>query len=98
MDLNERQKKHLRRLGHPLHPLVMMGNGGLTDAVAAEMDRALSDHELVKARARLGDRALRDAALADLALRTKSALVQRIGNVGLFFRRNPRLSHVVLPD
>ena len=98
MELNERQKKYLRRLGHALHPLVTVGNSGLTDGVAAEMERALRDHELVKARARLGDRALRDAALAELAARTSSALVQRIGNVALFFRKNPKLSKIVLPD
>ena len=28
MDLSEKQKKHLRRLAHPLHPLVMLGNAG----------------------------------------------------------------------
>ncbi len=98
MELTERQKKHLRRLGHALHPLVQLGNQGLTDAVAAEMQRALADHELVKARARLGDRAARDAALDQLATRTASTLVQRIGNVGLFFRPNPKLSRIILPD
>ena len=98
MELNERQKKHLRRLGHPLHPLVTLGQAGLTDAVAAEMERALADHELVKARARLGDREARDAAFATLASRTASTLVQRIGNVGLFFRPNPKLTRIVLPD
>ncbi len=98
MDLNEKQKKHLRRLGHPLHPLVTLGNAGLTDGVVAELDRALHDHEVVKVRARLGDRELRDAAFDSLATRTASTLVQRIGNVGLFFRPNPKLSRVVLPD
>ena len=98
MQLNERQKKHLRRLGHALHPLVQMGNAGLTDAVAAEMDRALADHELVKASARVGDRGARDVALAGLASRTTSLLVQQIGNVGLFFRKNPKLTRIVLPD
>jgi len=98
MELNERQKKHLRRLGHALHPLVMLGNAGLSDGVAAEMERALTDHELVKARARLIDRAARDEALSTLAERTKSTLIQRIGNVGLFFRPNPKLSRIVLPD
>ena len=98
MELNERQKKQLRRLGHQLHPLIQMGNSGLTDAVAAEMDRALNDHELVKARARVGDRGVRDAALAGLAAKTQSLLVQKIGNVGLFFRKNPKLSRIVLPD
>lgn len=98
MELNERQKKHLRRLGHALHPLVQMGNAGLTEAVAAEMERALKDHELVKARARVGDRDARDAALLGLATRTTSLLVQQIGNVGLFFRKNPTLTRIVLPD
>ena len=98
MELNERQKKHLRRLGHPLHPLVTLGQAGLTDAVAAEMERALADHALGKARARLGDREARDAAFATLASRTASTLVQRIGNVGLFFRPNPKLTRIVLPD
>ena len=98
MELKERQKKHLRRLGHALHPLVMLGNAGLSDGVAAELERALTDHELVKVRARLVDRAARDEALATLAARTQSALIQRIGNVGLYFRPNPTLSRIVLPD
>lgn len=76
----------------------MLGNSGLTDGVAAEMERALHDHELVKARARVGDRDVRDSSLAELAKRTSSTLVQRIGNVGLFFRPNPKLSKIVLPD
>jgi RNA-binding protein len=98
MELNERQKKHLRRLGHALHPIVMLGHAGLTDGVAAEMDRALRDHELVKARGPAGDRAARDQAFAGLARRTASTLVQRIGNVGLFFRPDPTLTRIVLPD
>jgi RNA-binding protein len=98
MELNERQKKHLRRLGHALHPLVTLGNAGLTDAVVAELDRALNDHELVKVKARVGEREARDAAFASLTARTTATLVQRIGNVGLFFRVNPALSRIVIPD
>lgn len=98
MELSEKQKKHLRKLGHPLNPLVMLGNAGLTDGVVAELDRALRDHELVKVRARVGERAARDEVLDTLAARTTSALVQRIGNVGLYFRPNPKLSRIVLPD
>ena len=45
--LTEPQKKHLRRLAHPLQPIVTLGNAGLTDAVVKELDRALTDHELV---------------------------------------------------
>jgi RNA-binding protein len=98
MQLSERQKKYLRRLGHALNPVVALGNNGLTDPVVAEMDRALTDHELIKVRARVGERDDRNAALDVLAERTQSALVQRIGNVGLFYRRNPKLARIILPD
>jgi RNA-binding protein len=96
--LSEKQKKHLRRLAHPMSPIVMLGNAGLTPGVVQELDRALSDHELVKVSARVGDRTARDAALDDLALKTSSEIVQRIGNVGVFYRRHPKLPKVLLPD
>jgi RNA-binding protein len=98
MALSEKQKKHLRRLAHPLHPLVMLGNAGLTDGVVNELDRALADHELVKVAARVGARDARDAALATLASRTKSEIVQRIGNVGVFYRRGKHLPKILIPD
>lgn len=98
MALSEKQKKHLRRLAHPLSPVVMLGAAGLTDGVVGEMDRALADHELVKVNARVGARDARDAALDSLAARTASELVQRIGNVGVFYRRRPTLPKVILPD
>jgi RNA-binding protein len=98
MQLSEKQKKHLRRLAHPLHPLVMLGNAGLTDAVVGELDRALADHELVKVSARVGERTSRDAALEELARRTQASMVQRIGHVGVFYRRGKGLAKVLIPD
>ena len=98
MQLTERQKKTLRRLGHALNPVVALGNHGLTEAVVAEMDRALTDHELIKVRARVGERDDRNVVLTALAERTGSALVQRIGNVGLYYRRHPTLARIILPD
>ena len=59
--LSEKQKKHLRRLAHPMSPIVMLGNAGLTSGVVQELDRALGDHELVKVSARVGERSVRDA-------------------------------------
>jgi RNA-binding protein len=98
MALTEKQKKYLRRLAHPMNPIVMLGNAGLTDAVTAEMDRALTDHELVKVTARVGDRDVRNEALASLASRTASELVQRVGHVGVFYRRRTELPKILLPD
>ena len=98
MTLSEKQKKYLRRLGHPLSPVVMLGNAGLTPGVVKELERALADHELVKVSARVGERSVRDAALDDLATQTSSEIVQRIGNVGLFYRRSAKMPKVLLPD
>src|SRR5579863_7982139 len=98
MALTEKQRKHLRRLAHPLNPLVMLGNAGLTDAVVAELDRTLTDHELVKVSARVGERDERNQALDSLASRTGSEIVQRIGNFGVFYRRRQGLAKILLPD
>jgi RNA-binding protein len=98
MELSEKQKKHLRRLAHPLTPIVMLGNAGLTDGVVNELELALARHELVKVSARVGERDARNATLATLAERTSSALVQRIGHVGVFYRRRPELPKILLPD
>jgi RNA-binding protein len=98
MELSQKQKKHLRRLAHPLQPIVMLGNAGLTDAVVNELDRALNDHELVKVSARVGDRDARNAALATLASRTAANLVQRVGHVGVFYRRGKAVPKILIPD
>jgi RNA-binding protein len=98
MALTEKQKKHLRRLAHPMNPIVMLGNAGLTDAVVAELDRALSDHELVKVTARVAERDARNQALATLASRTRAELVQRVGHVGVFYRRRKELPKILIPD
>lgn len=96
--LTDAQRKHLRRLGHDRNPVVLIGNNGLGPNLIAEMDRALTDHELVKVRARVGDRDLRDELLAELATATKSELVQRIGHVALYYRPHPEKPGILLPD
>lgn len=98
MTLSEKQKKHLRRLAHPLNPIVMLGNAGLTDGVVNELELALEHHELLKVSARVGDREARDQAFEELARRTASELVQRVGHVGVFYRARKELPKIVLPD
>lgn len=97
MQLTEQQRKHLRALAHPRKPVVIVGSGGFSDAVAAELDQALDDHELLKVRVRVGDRDTRDAVVADIVERTGAIPVQRIGNVLTLFRRNRERPKVKLP-
>jgi RNA-binding protein len=96
-ELSEKQRRHLRGLAHELKPIIRLGNAGLTEAVATETARALDDHELVKVKAPGGDREVRDALFAELAQRTASALIHRIGNVAVLYRPSP-LPKILIPD
>lgn len=95
--LTEPQRKHLKRLAHHLRPLVQTGANGLTEAVIAEMDRALGDHELVKVRLVAGDREERSAMIAEVCERLEAELVQRIGHVAILYRRHPEKPVIELP-
>jgi RNA-binding protein len=97
MHLSDKQRRHLRGLAHDLKPVVMVGDSGLTDGVVRETERALHDHELIKIKVRAGDRDARDTLIADLAARTTSALVNRIGHVAVLYRRRPDKTGIVLP-
>jgi RNA-binding protein len=97
MELNEKQRRHLKGLAHPLKPVILMGNAGLTPGVVAETRRALQDHELIKVRLPGLEREERDAQLARLAEETGSALVTRIGHVAVLYRPRPELPKIVLP-
>ena len=97
MQLTEKQRRHLRGLAHPLKPVILIGNAGLSPGVVAETTRALQDHELIKVRLPGLPREERDAALADLAQRTESALVGRIGHVATLYRPHPTLRRIILP-
>lgn len=97
MHLTEKQKKYLRGLAHGRDPIVMIGQAGLSPAITGELDTALGAHELVKVRARVGDRDERDSIFATLAERTTSTLIQRIGNVGVFYRPHKEKPRIILP-
>jgi RNA-binding protein len=97
MELTEKQRRHLKGLAHPLKPVILMGNAGLTEGVIAETQRALLDHELIKVRLPGQERVERDALLQTLADKTDSALVTRIGHVAVLYRPHPKLKRIVLP-
>lgn len=96
-NLTEKQKKHLRGLAHAREPVVLIGQAGLSAAITGELETALGAHELVKVRARVGDRDQRDEIFAELAKQTQSELVQRIGNVGVFYRPRKDKPRIILP-
>jgi RNA-binding protein len=97
MSLTEKQRRHLRGLGHSLKPVIFIGQAGASAAVVAETARALHDHELIKVRVTGMERDARDEALDSLASGTRSEIVGRIGHTAVLYRRNPERNRIVLP-
>ncbi len=87
--LDADHKRRLRQRAHALKPVVLVGQHGVTDAVAAEADGALSAHELIKIRFRGVEREARGEQMQALAARLGAELVTAVGATGVFFRANP---------
>tara|TARA_R110000868_G_scaffold53661_4_gene168113 strand:+ start:1086 stop:1361 length:276 start_codon:yes stop_codon:yes gene_type:complete len=87
MSLNTKERQHLKARAHSLKPVIMVGNNGVTEAVNKEIDRALNDHELIKIRIQSSDRELRQQLLTAITEATDSELVQKIGAIGVFYRK-----------
>ncbi|MFN2328865.1 MAG: YhbY family RNA-binding protein [Chromatocurvus sp.] len=97
--IDRQEQRRLKAIGHKLKPVLTVAGNGLTDTVLAELERALNDHELIKIKLSVGDRAVRDALIDSLVERSRAAVVQRIGNTALLLRRSkepdPRLSNLI---
>lgn len=87
--LSAKQRQQLKAKAHQLRPVIWIGNKGLTEAVHAEVDRALLDHELIKIRIQSEDRALRQQMADDLILKQSAVLVQMVGSHVTIFRKKP---------
>ena len=89
ISLTPRERSHLKGRAHSLEARVQVGHAGVTDAVAAEVDRALKAHELIKVKILGDDREERKEIADALATRTDAALVQSVGKVIVLWRPNP---------
>jgi RNA-binding protein len=91
--------KQLRAVGHKLKPVVTVAGNGLTDNVLAELDRALTDHELIKIKLAVGSREARSEMAKQVCEKSGAELVQSIGGIIVLLRRSekpdPRLSNLI---
>ncbi len=95
------QRKYLRGLAHGLKPLVYLGQKGLTDGIISSVDEALELHELVKLKfVDFKEKAQKKELASRIELRTGAELVGIIGNVAIFYRRQPddEQRAIVLPE
>ncbi|MGO4261874.1 ribosome assembly RNA-binding protein YhbY [Lysobacter sp. TAB13] len=95
--LTSAQTRFLRGLAHDLKAMLQVGGKGVTDSLVAEIDLALEHHELIKVKVGADDREVRDSLIAEIAQRTESALVQRIGHTAVLYRPSKEKRQIVLP-
>jgi RNA-binding protein len=84
--LTPRQRARLKAQAHALEPVVQIGQSGASDAVIAEVDRALTAHGLIKVKLAGADREARDTLAGTLCARTGAAAVQQVGRVLVLWR------------
>ncbi|MEA2120023.1 ribosome assembly RNA-binding protein YhbY [Halovibrio sp. HP20-50] len=92
MSLSQAQKKAFRSIGHHLNPVVTVSENGVSENLLAELNRALTDHELIKVKLALPERDDRAAIIAELTANSRADLVQAIGKMALLYRRNPKVN------
>lgn len=97
MSLSASQKRYLRGLAHGLNPVVHVGNKGVTAPLVKEFGNALDQHELVKVKLAGDDRDARKEQIDALAEQAGAEVVQRIGHVACYFRRNKDEPKIALP-
>ena len=82
-------RRDLRARAHRLHPVVSIGQHGLTPAVLHEIDVNLNAHELIKVRVYDDDRHARESLLARICAELNAAPVQHIGKLLIVWRPQP---------
>lgn len=86
--LSTKQKQFLKGLAHHLSPVVMLGGNGLTEGVLAEIDNALTHHELIKVKIAGSDRDTKRLIVDAIVRETKACTVQTIGHILVLYRPN----------
>ena len=98
MELNSKQRAHLRALAHHLKPVVQIGKEGITDAAVRSAEEAFNTRELVKVKVQeAAPSPARDAG-EELASRLDQAtLVAAIGRTVILYRPDPKKPEIQLP-
>lgn len=97
MSLSKKQIQHLKGLAHSLKPTVLLGANGLTEAVVAEIDLALSSHELIKVKVPSEDRELKAQIMDAIVRETGAVKVHTIGHVLTLYKAHPDKPRIVIP-
>ena len=88
MPLTGSVRTYLRGLAHHLKPSVIVGQHGITESFIHATDQALENHELIKVKFNhFKDH--KQMLAPEIAQKTRSELVGLIGNIAIFYRKQP---------
>ena len=98
-EISKQHRKRLRTIGHQLKPIVTVAQKGLTSNVVDELQRALTDHELIKVKVVVGDRDANAMAVQEIERLLPATCIQKIGHIALLYRASktpdPKLSNIL---
>ena len=86
MKLSNKQKQFLKGLAHKLKPVVLLGQNGLTEGVLAEIETAISHHELIKVKIATDDRETKQLIIDAIVRETEALALAKIGHIVVLYR------------
>lgn len=88
--INSKQRAYLKSLANGIDTIFQVGKGGVPDTLIKQVDDALVARELIKLK--VLDNSLYSAkeAAIEIAEKTKSEVVQVIGNKFVLYKANPK--------
>ena len=84
--LTNAERRELKAKAQRLEPILKIGQAGVSDAFVQSLDAALAKHRLVKVKFAAFKEEKKTMA-PDIAQRSGSELITRVGNVAVFYRR-----------
>ena len=88
--LTSKQRAHLKSIASTEDTILQVGKNGIVDTLVTQVSDALKAREIIKIKVLEGAMLSPAEAAAELAEKTKSEVVQVIGNKIVLFKRNPQ--------
>lgn len=86
MNLSNKQKQYLKGEAHHLKPIVMIGANGLSEGVMAEIENALTYHELIKVKVSAEERETKKLICEAIIRESGATQIQLIGSILTLFK------------
>jgi RNA-binding protein len=86
--LTGKKKRFLRRMGHDLKPVILIGKSELTESILHETESALEHHELIKIKLLDSSMTDRREAAEQLASSLDAEVVQVLGRTFLLYKQS----------